>query len=71
MPVYEFECTNKNCKKITEKITIFSKAQLGIICPECDCRALHIISAANFHTDETRAKRILSKGRKARGKARK
>ena len=67
MPIYEFECTNSACKRTFEEITIHSRAQLGWVCPECGCRALHVMSCANFHTDETRARRILSKGRKGRG----
>jgi len=67
MPVYEFECTNKKCKNIHEEITILAEAKLGSICPKCKCKALHILSCANFHTEETRARRILGGGRKARG----
>ena len=69
MPVYEFQCNT--CGKIKEEITIFKKAQEGIKCSRCGDLMVMIMSAANFHTDETRARRILSKGRSAKGTARK
>jgi putative FmdB family regulatory protein len=69
MPVYEFECPC--CGLITEKICIFKEAVKGEKCTRCDSPMKMVISAVNFHTDETRARRILSKGRKANGKARK
>jgi len=50
-------------------ITVYIQAVGGIQC-ECGATAQLIMSAANFVTDETRARRILSKGRKAKGQSR-
>ena len=65
MPVYEFEC--HACKKVVEDITIYEKAKKGLTCPDCGKHMFLQMSCANFHTDETRARRILGGGRKARG----
>ena len=65
MPVYEFEC--QQCGHICEKIMVYATAKHGTLCPKCEGHAKHIVSCANFHTDETRARRILGGGRKARG----
>ena len=67
MPIYEFQCLK--CNKLTEMITVYIQAVGGIQC-ECGATAQLIMSAANFVTDETRARRILSKGRKAKGQSR-
>jgi hypothetical protein len=55
-----------------EKITIYSRAKKGFKCTTKDCFGTMrlIMSAANFVTDETRAKRILGKGREAKGQSR-
>ena len=66
MPVYEFECNA--CGKIQEEITIYSKAKKGIKCSRCKGQMKLIMSVSNIVTDETRARRILSKGRDAKGK---
>lgn len=65
MPVYEFQCDA--CGKTTEKITIYSEAQRGFNCTRCEGQMKLVMSAANFVTDETRARRILSRGRDAKG----
>jgi putative FmdB family regulatory protein len=70
MPIYEFECPV--CEKKIEEITIYSKAKKPRPCidPECIGMMKMIVSAVNFITDETRAKRIFGKGRPAKGQSR-
>lgn len=67
MPIYEFKCPK--CNKTKEEITIHSTAVKGIPC-ECGAVMQLIMSVTNFVTDETRARRILGRGREAKGQSR-
>ena len=46
MPIYEYECTNKKCKHIFEKLQGVKSPNLTL-CPECKSRANRIMSRFN------------------------
>ncbi len=48
MPIYEYAC--ENCEKITEKKLVGISSDNGEIeCPECQGKAVKIMSASAFH----------------------
>ncbi len=63
MPVYELQC--KACGKVKEVICIWKEAKKGLDCDRCEGKMELIMSVPYIVTDETRARRILSKGRAA------
>jgi len=47
MPIYEYAC--ESCGKVTEKLVGISGDNGSIDCPECNAKAVKIMSASAFH----------------------
>ncbi len=48
MPIYEYECVNKECREITEKMRKISEFDVPLSCPLCGSETRKKVSQTSF-----------------------
>lgn len=48
MPIYEYACTNEDCKAVSEKMRKVAEADNPYACPQCGQETRRKVSATNF-----------------------
>ena len=51
-PVYEYECTNKDCNHVQERVFTMSKKKDSVKCEKCGKKAKFIFGAPNVIVPE-------------------